>query len=600
MVEEGATLSDMEESAGKVQQCARSWNARRHVTARRWGKKAHAADEANRAKLSAWVEQQVGKKYPDNASASVVDVAVFTATLEKRQNYRTTLEKKTAAKVADFQRKRAAKVKGGRDAIRNWLPPGVDVALDGKLGRMLVATRDYRPGDIVVVEKVALVAESNGVFTDDWSPKEQEQLFTSQVNAFAKADELTRRRVLGMHAKSASDELTTRLSLFAKKLGPSVPPTGTVTGPDAASTIPRIFQGNSVQVNARTIVLPIVGSLFNHSCDANLLRQYSSSSAEFIASRRIRVGEQLTIDYLGGKLWGRQRRREHLRLSKDFDCSCARCTRPEGDRETSLVCPACLPVGENEDALIVREGGFCVPIDVKPADESRFGYITLMGGSNCNSGAGEWKCSKNCAHVFSTSDLQAIALPTHTEAPVGNYHELLKYAESLAQELEDATDETIASGVGQQYHLAIRMSVGVRHWASHVWPLRMLRLREAHPAEYACTLLGGGEDDEEGGAPIGSEATAMTELCWWVGQWLKLDPALYIGPAALLDAAVELARFVGTTGTLPVADSRERIAEVRGLLQLITDEGSSVPRTSEVYAAAMITHREVDSKLGAQ
>jgi hypothetical protein len=46
---------------------------------------------------------------------------------------------------------------------------------------------------------------------------------------------------------------------------------------------------------------------------------------------------------------------------------------------------------------------------------------------------------------------------------------------------------------------------------------------------------------------IGSEPTAMTELCWWVQEWLQLDPALHIGPAALLGAADELARLDAKT-----------------------------------------------------
>ena len=242
-------------------------------------------------------------------------------------------------------------------------------------------------------------------------------------------------------------------------------------GTEAAAVIPLVFQGNSVQVSAQRVILPVVGSLFNHSCNPNTVRHYLPSSAraspagqvEFIASRDIRVGEELTIDYLGAKAWGRQRRREYLHLSKDFQCSCARCTRAAGDREASLVCPGCLPVGENEQALVVREAGFCVPVDALAYDESRFGYITCVDHTEGWEGGdritGKWTCSKNCAHTFSTADLQAMALPVHTGAPAGTYYELLEYAEKLAQELEDAEDETIASGAGQQYHFAMHQDV---------------------------------------------------------------------------------------------------------------------------------------------
>ena len=63
---------------------------------------------------------------------------------------------------------------------------------------------------------------------------------------------------------------------------------------------------------------------------------------------------------------------------------------------------------------------------------------------------------------------------------------------------------------------------------------------------------------------IGSEPTAMTELCWWVQEWLQLDPALYIGPGALLGAADELARFVAKKE--PSLDAEQRIAEARSFL----------------------------------
>jgi hypothetical protein len=159
---------DVSAAATEVQRRARGWHARGCAGAMLLGKQSFVVDEANRAKLGAWVDQQVG-------SAS-------NSKLEKNggaRKYRTTLEKKTAVKVADFQRTRAAKVKGSGAGIRKWLPPGVDVAFDGESGRRLVATRKYRPGDIVIVETVALMAASQGVFTDEWSPTQQEQLFLS-------------------------------------------------------------------------------------------------------------------------------------------------------------------------------------------------------------------------------------------------------------------------------------------------------------------------------------------------------------------------------------------------------------------------------------
>jgi hypothetical protein len=83
----------------------------------------------------------------------------------------------------------------------------------------------------------------------------------------------------------------------------------------------------------------------------------------------------------------------------------------------------------------------------------------------------------------------------------------------------------------------------------------------------------------------------MAELCWWVREWLQLNHALYIGPAALLGAADDHARLVAKTG--PSLDAEQRIAEARSFLQHVINEGSSVPRTSEVHAAAKAKELEI-------
>jgi hypothetical protein len=45
-------------------------------------------------------------------------------------------------------------------------------------------------------------------------------------------------------------------------------------GTEAAAVIRLIFQGNSVQVSAQRVILPVVSSLPNHYCNPNTARQY--------------------------------------------------------------------------------------------------------------------------------------------------------------------------------------------------------------------------------------------------------------------------------------------------------------------------------------
>ena len=85
----------------------------------------------------------------------------------------------------------------------------------------------------------------------------------------------------------------------------------------------RVFDRNARRVRGGVAIYD-VGSTLNHACDANTATR---GDGPVFASRRVRAGEELTTDYLGGALMPRHARRRCLLRSK---LSCARAPRAGG------------------------------------------------------------------------------------------------------------------------------------------------------------------------------------------------------------------------------------------------------------------------------
>jgi hypothetical protein len=172
--------------------------AKQTCQALRDGIKAHSTDAANRNKLSKWVDQQVEKASEEKLRKNGGEAA-----------FRAQLENKAAKKLAEAQRARYLKVPGGTVGVRKWLPAGVDVSLqsENSIGRSLVATRDFMQGEIVMYEKVALVAKCDAEYTYDASPQDQRKQLRAQLDAFNSADRITQQRVLGMHQQKPPSQL---------------------------------------------------------------------------------------------------------------------------------------------------------------------------------------------------------------------------------------------------------------------------------------------------------------------------------------------------------------------------------------------------------
>ena len=355
----------------QFQSLARGMLARERIKALKRGRAAAMQDEGNRMTLRKWVEAQA-KKDPKRRAA---------------------FEVKAAKKFAESQRKRcrvAAKAGtkvGATLAVRPWLPAGVDVRYSSTRGRYLVATRSFSSGDIVLAEGLAVRATVPFSRKIDLSSEEESANWLSMVRAVASMkDSLSRARVLfSMYREDPSPLLAMKLADFTKKaeifLRKSASGEGLLqrelarasltksiqelSAIEAARRIPLVFRANAFESagtdnSTQVACLSILGSLLNHSCDANCLRVYDSSASfvEYVAARAIVAGEALTVDYLGTEslLWPRDKLRDHLLATKGFECDCVRCDlgrRP--DRERSLACPFCLPIEQRDN------GGFCVP-----------------------------------------------------------------------------------------------------------------------------------------------------------------------------------------------------------------------------------------------
>ena len=258
---------------------------------------------------------------------------------------------------------------------------------------------------------------------------------------------------------------------------------------------------------------------------------------EYMALRRIAVGEELLVDHLGYCIKPREERQKLLRqaghLGPEATCACPRCTA--ADLEGALVCPKCLPFEE-------REEGFCLPE-----------AVVQQGMVNDDEGPGHivrdvkdrWHCSK-CQCEFSNEQVD-VSLPGACGAPASSHLGLARYATSLYSGLETREAAEIPLETREQMRQAVIMTVGTKHFATSFDLL--LSIQQSDPAEVE---------------------VALGLLSMWIEEWLTLDPVLYIGPDKLMHAA----------GILEVAGKRE------SALPYYEKVKEAVPTWNKIYVDA--------------
>jgi hypothetical protein len=67
---------------------------------------------------------------------------------------------------------------------------------------------------------------------------------------------------------------------------------------DAATVVPRVFLGNSVQHGEHSIVLPIICSIIAHSCNSNTVRQVRTAAAAAAKGSGGGGGKEVYVEYV--------------------------------------------------------------------------------------------------------------------------------------------------------------------------------------------------------------------------------------------------------------------------------------------------------------
>lgn len=172
----------------------------------------------------------------------------------------------------------------------------------------------------------------------------------------------------------------------------------------------------TIETNAMCIRLPNkdelngiykIGCLLEHSCVPNCYFSFDTKNGFKLtvkAGRDIKKGENISIMYTNC-LWGTQQRQEHLRLTKCFTCSCARCKDPTefNTHFSSLKC-----LGSNEKCP-----GYHLPSN--PTDPN-----------------GEWACSADNCQIR-LSNHQVFEFMENVE---GDVESLLANEKTTIHELE--------------------------------------------------------------------------------------------------------------------------------------------------------------------
>ena len=204
------------------------------------------------------------------------------------------------------------------------------------LGRVMIAARDFAPGELVLRERPCLT----------WPRERADELVSSFLGASAAIqaavlgmaqpaldadlslieDDEIRAAILAARTERASERRLNALSMAEDYQGLRIV--------ELIETLLLTADCNAHAFEERIALFP-QAAMANHSCDPSCGHSTAvDGEMRYYASRAIRCGEEMTISYIT-KLWctSRTERRRILLTEKLFFCRCPRCSRPEVERQ---------------------------------------------------------------------------------------------------------------------------------------------------------------------------------------------------------------------------------------------------------------------------
>ena len=206
-------------------------------------------------------------------------------------------------------------------------PAGAGVAIghDAYFGHILVAERDFAPGDLVLDEAPLMTwRRSRDLSTGD---------FYEYLDAFAAAPDASKELILEMWAPPLDG--TDASTQTARQLAAELVRTRPEFDLGLAHRLVLIHTTNAHETRDATGgergALFHVASKVSHSCAPNATFATRGARLNYRCIRPIKAGEQVTFSYVGHDAW-RQRREERRATLKQryfFTCRCDHCAGPD-------------------------------------------------------------------------------------------------------------------------------------------------------------------------------------------------------------------------------------------------------------------------------
>ncbi|XP_045126721.1 LOW QUALITY PROTEIN: SET domain-containing protein SmydA-8-like [Portunus trituberculatus] len=225
------------------------------------------------------------------------------------------------------------------------------------------------PCDLVMTLRCLVEAGRDGAWGQRWRTCTA-RLNTTRLQASTQQEQQDQLQLEQEHTQQMQDVIKMLREAFKLDTFPDI------NASDASlMTILRLVKLNQVPTKmpyAEVIGLYPMASLVSHSCMPNTKTLWKDGKLTVLASDPIAKGDPITGLYTD-ILWGTRARRDHLRLTRLYHCSCRRCADPtELDTNFSaLVCRRCkknvLPSNPLDDVAPWLCRGCGMEVSVKDA-----------------------------------------------------------------------------------------------------------------------------------------------------------------------------------------------------------------------------------------